>query len=178
MRKVWLVPCLLLWLLMWGPPTFGQTQNDLKRHPDCQYCGMDRKHFAYSRMVIHHSHGKSVGVCSIFCAARDYLKNSDGEPISMTVADYNSKQLIDAAKAYWVMGGDKSGVMTNRAKWAFQGKNDALAFIKKHGGRLIDFDEAMKASYEDMYADMRMLKQMRLEHSRTRLSKSSTAGTN
>ena len=32
------------------------------------------------------------------------------------------------------MGGTKSGVMTNRAKWAFERKKDALAFIKGYGG--------------------------------------------
>jgi copper chaperone NosL len=178
MSRVGLVACLVLWSLFHGVPSFGQTQNDLQKHPECQYCGMDRKHFAHSRMVVHHKHGNSVGVCSIFCAAKDYIKSLDDPPDSMKVADYKNKKLIDSVKAYWVMGGIKSGVMTNRAKWAFERKTEALAFIKSYGGELIDFDEAMKASYEDMYEDMRMLKQMKLEHSRTRISKSSSFGRN
>jgi copper chaperone NosL len=176
MRKVWLIGCFVLWSLFQCPPSFGQLENDLKKYPECRYCGMYRKHLAHSRMVVHHSDGKSVGVCSIFCAAKDYIKYVDDQPDLMKVGDYKSKKLIDAANAYWVMGGNKSGVMTNRAKWAFEKKQDALAFIKSHGGKLIDFDEAMKASYEDMYEDMRMLKKMKLEHGGVRMSKSSHVG--
>lgn len=36
------------------------------------------------------------------------------------VGDYNTKRLIDAEKAVWVIGGGKQGVMTKRAKWAFE----------------------------------------------------------
>jgi nitrous oxide reductase accessory protein NosL len=36
------------------------------------------------------------------------------------VSDYNTNRLIDAKKAYWVVGGNKSGIMTKRAKWAFE----------------------------------------------------------
>jgi copper chaperone NosL len=166
MNRALLVGGLLIWILSQSLPSFAQMQNDIKKHPSCQYCGMDRKHFAHSRMLVHHKDGKSVGVCSIFCAARDYIRSPDDAPDSIKVGDYNTKKLIDAIKAYWVMGGSKSGVMTNRAKWAFESKKDALAFINGCGGELIDFPGAMKASYEDVYEDMRALKQMRLEHSR------------
>jgi copper chaperone NosL len=168
MKRVWLVACLAIYLLLQSLPVFAQRQNDLKQHPDCQYCGMDRKYFAHSRMLVRHQDGTSVGVCSIFCAAKDYLRDVDDEPEYMQVGDYNSKKLIDASKAYWIMGGKKSGVMTNRAKWAFEYKKDALAFIKKYGGELIDFNRAMKASYEDMYEDIRAFKQLKLEHDRRR----------
>jgi copper chaperone NosL len=168
MSRAFLVAGLVIWLLLQSLPSLAQIQNDIKRHPACQYCGMDRKHFAHSRMVVHHKDGKSVGVCSIFCAAKDYLRSPDDAPDSISVGDYNTKKLIDAIKAYWVMGGSKSGVMTNRAKWAFENKQDALAFIKMYGGELIDFGGAMKASYEDVYEDMRALKQLKLEHSRVR----------
>jgi copper chaperone NosL len=172
MRRTWLVACIVVWSLSQGLPAFGQMQNDLQRHPECKYCGMNRKHFANSRMLLDHKHGKSVGVCSVFCAAKDNIEYVDDPPESIKVADYKSKQLIDAVTAHWVMGGSKPGVMTNRAKWAFARKQDALAFVQRYGGELIDFDTAMKASYEDMYEDMRVLKQMKLEHSRIRASRS------
>ena len=119
-------------------------------------------------MLVHHRDGKSVGVCSIFCAAKDYIRSLDQAPDWMRVADYNTKKLVDAGRAYWVMGGSKSGVMTNRAKWAFESKQDALSFTKTYGGELIDFAGAMQASYEDVYEDMRVLKQLKQEHSRMR----------
>ncbi len=117
-------------------------------------------------MLVHHHDGTAVGVCSIFCGAKEYIKNLDDAPDQILVADYNTKKLIDATKAFWVMGGSKSGVMTNRPKWAFAKKQGALAFINRYGGKLIDFDEAIAASYEDVYEDMRTLKELRLSHNR------------
>ena len=52
-------------------------------------------------------------------------------------------------------------VMTKRAKWAFEKKDDAEAFIKENGGTLAAFDEAMKAAYEDMYTDTKMIREKR-----------------
>ena len=77
------------------------------------------------------------------------------------MADYQNKNLIDAEKAYWVIGGNKPGVMTNRAKWAFADQKAAEAFVKENGGKLASFDDAMKATYEDMYADTKMIREKR-----------------
>ena len=47
-------------------------------------------------------------------------------PVSkITVGDYDAKRQIDADKAYWVIGGERMGVMTARAKWAFETKQAA-----------------------------------------------------
>jgi copper chaperone NosL len=51
--------------------------------------------------------------------------------------------------------------MTKRAKWAFEKKEDAEKYIAEHGGTLATFEEAMKASYEDMYADSKMIREKR-----------------
>jgi nitrous oxide reductase accessory protein NosL len=69
--------------------------------------------------------------------------------------------LLDAEKACWVIGGKKPGVMTKRAKWAFASDKDAQAFIKENEGKPASFDEAMKASYEDMYTDTKMIRERR-----------------
>ena len=53
------------------------------------------------------------------------------------------------------------GVMTKRAKWAFEKKEDAEAYIQANGGVLCGFEDAMKAAYEDMYQDTRMLREKR-----------------
>jgi nitrous oxide reductase accessory protein NosL len=65
------------------------------------------------------------------------------------VADYNSKKLIDAKSAAWVIGGSKKGVMTKVAKWAFVDRKDADAFIKAIGGKSATFDEALKAAEKE-----------------------------
>ena len=123
--------------------TTGAAPADVVKQKDCQQCGMDREVFAHSRMLITYSDGSTVGVCSIHCAATE-LKASKGKKVkAVEVADLNSKKLVNAEKATWVIGGSKNGVMTQVAKWAFAKKDDAALFIKKNGGKLATYKEAL-----------------------------------
>jgi copper chaperone NosL len=141
--------------------TFALAQQDIDKHASCKYCGMDRKMFAHSRMLLVYEDGSELGTCSLHCVAVDMAVSIDKIPKSIQVADYGTKNLIDAEKAVWVIGGDKPGVMSKRAKWAFEKKADAEAFIKQNKGTLADFETAIKASYEDMYADTQMIREKR-----------------
>jgi hypothetical protein len=85
----------------------------------------------------------------------------DQTPKAIKVGDYQTKKLIDAERAVWVIGGDKMGVMTKRAKWAFEKQEDAEKFVKESGGKISTFDEAIKSAYEDMYADTKMIRERR-----------------
>lgn len=116
---------------------------DVKKHHDCARCGMDRGRFDSSRMLITYRDGSTVGVCSIHCLAGELKKNKGKAVKSLEVADYDSRKLISAEKAFWVIGGDKNGVMTSTAKWAFARKADAEAFIRKSGGRQATYGEAL-----------------------------------
>lgn len=140
---------------------FVSAQEDIKKHPACKYCGMDRQKFAHSRMFVEFEDGSAEGTCSLHCAAIDFALNIDKTPRLMQVGDYNTKNLIDAEKAYWVLGGGKPGVMTKRAKWAFAKKEDAEKFIAENGGSPIPFEAAFRAAYEDMYADTKMIQERR-----------------
>lgn len=117
---------------------------------DCKYCGMDRNTFSHSRMVITYADGSTTGTCSINCTVVDKLANRDKTATSYQVADYNSRKLIDARSAVWVIGGKKSGVMTPVAKWAFGDRESASAFIKENGGMLATFDDAFKATEREL----------------------------
>jgi len=139
----------------------AEPQEDVKTSPACRYCGMDRQKFGSSRMVIVYDDGSRVGTCSIHCAAVDLANNLDKSPTALLVGDQPTQTLVDAEKASWVLGGDLPGVMTKRAKWAFADRAAAEAFAKARGGTLIGFDEAMKATYEDMYQDTRMIRERR-----------------
>jgi len=141
--------------------TFAFAQHDVDKHPSCKYCGMDRKMFAHSRMLLVYDDSSELGTCSLHCVAVDMALNIDKMPKTIQVADYNTKNLIDAEKAVWVIGGEKPGVMSKRAKWAFEKKADAEAFIQANKGALADFEAAIKASYEDMYADTQMIRERR-----------------
>lgn len=158
MKKVFSVALIFIFFLA---GTLIAAQQDQLDHPSCSYCGMHRVKFAHSRMLIEYEDGGSVGTCSIHCTAIEFANAIDRMPTAIKVGDINSKQLIDAESAVWVLGGNRQGVMTKRAKWAFADKSSAEAFIAEHGGERVDFEQAMSAAYEDMYKDTQMIRTKR-----------------
>lgn len=140
---------------------FVTASENVEAPTSCKYCGMDRTKFAHSRMLITYQDDSTSGTCSLHCAAVELASNIDKMPKSIMVGDYNSRKLIDAETAYWVIGGDKMGVMSTRAKWAFSSRADAEAYLKAHHGTLGNFDDAIKAAYEDMYKDTKMIRERR-----------------
>lgn len=148
---------------MAGPSSFsGLAANDgnwdVLQFPDCQYCGMHRQAHARSRMLIVYGDGFVFGACSLYCAALNLVIQIDRPLEAVWVADYGSKDLVRAEEATWVIGGIKPGVMTGRAKWAFKSREDAKEFISDNGGIMATFDEAMRATFEDMYRDTKMIR--------------------
>jgi copper chaperone NosL len=124
-------------------------QDDIDLHRNCDNCGMDRKAYGYSRMLVNYDNGVSVGVCSLNCAVVE-LDAHKGRPVkSLLVADRETRSLVDAEKAVWVMGGNKRGVMTQRPKWAFATSASAQAFIDANGGVLANWPEVLAAARED-----------------------------
>jgi len=158
MKKVLFVALAVLFILTSIAVAEDQDQLD---HPSCSYCGMHRVKFAHSRMLIEYADGGSVGTCSIRCAAVEFANAIDRMPQVIMVGDLNSKQLIDAEQAVWVLGGEKPEVMTKRAKWAFADKAAAETFVAEQGGEIVDFDRAMTAAYEDLYKDTKMIRKKR-----------------
>ncbi len=156
-----MVTSVLAALAVFGWGTNLMAQQDVEQHQSCPFCGMDRAKFAHSRMLVKYEDGSSVGTCSIHCMAVELSLSLDKTPLEILVGDYETKEFIDAQKAFWVMGGDVQGVMTQRAKWAFKEKQRAEAFIKAHGGELVDLDRVMRASYEDMYEDTKKIRERR-----------------
>lgn len=161
MKKLALAAALLLAPVFL--PAAAQELEDVKKAASCPHCGMDRAKFAHSRMLVEYEDGSSVGTCSMHCTAVDLANSLDKAPKAIRVGDAGTKKLLDAEKAFWVVGGSKPGVMTKRAKWAFETQEAAAAFAKENGGSLATFEEAMKASYEDMYADTKMIRERRKE---------------
>jgi copper chaperone NosL len=129
--------------------------DDIRKYPECKYCGMDRQKFGFSRMLVRYDDGTAVPTCSIHCTGIDLALNPHKRVLATLVGDYDRRVLLDAERAFWVLGGDKMGVMSIRGKWAFRDRKDAERFIKEHGGSIVSFDEAMKATFEDMYEILR-----------------------
>lgn len=143
MKKLWIAI-----LLLASFATVCLATDKVEAPDACKHCGMNRTKFAHSRMVVTYTDGSSTGTCSINCAVTD-MKASKKEIKSLQVADFNSKKLIDAKTATWVIGGSIKGVMTKTPKWAFAEKSDAEAFITSNGGTLVTFDELLKAAEKD-----------------------------
>jgi copper chaperone NosL len=131
--------------------TLGQC---LAEDVSCPHCGMFQTEATHSWVIIEYDDGSRSEVCSIYCAAIDLVINRDRLVTTISVADYHTGKQINAYKAYWVIGGDIPGVMTTNAKWAFAKEEDALEFIKGHGGRSAVFEEAIRAEFSDLYEDL------------------------
>ena len=123
--------------------------NDIDEYRSCSNCGMDRKAYGYSRVLVNYKDGARVAVCSLHCAVTDIDASKGREVASVMVADRTSRSLLDAEKAFWVIGGRKRGVMTQRAKWAFATKDAAQSFVDSNGGKITDWDAALLAAHED-----------------------------
>lgn len=143
------------------PPAATAGDDDIADHPHCPICGMDRHQFAHSRMLIHYTDGSQFGACSLHCAALELAYRPGKIPEKIEVADLNSHRLIDAETATWVIGGNKRGVMTANAKWAFASPEDAKRFVAEQGGHIADFETAMAAAYTGMYQDTQMIREKR-----------------
>lgn len=137
------------------------TPPNVEKSPSCRHCGMDRVKFSHSRMLIEYEDGSWAATCSLHCTAVELANTIDKIPVMVSVADYDSKELIDVEKAIWVLGGSKKGVMTGQAKWAFASLESAERFIKANGGSTVSFDAAIKAAYDDMYQDTKMIRDFR-----------------
>lgn len=123
-------------------------EPDIDQHRDCIQCGMDRKAYGYSRMLVEYKGGKQVGTCSLHCVTTE-LNSTNGEVTSCKVADRDTRHLIDAEEAVWVIGGKKRGVMTMRAKWAFAAREAAQKFVTAYGGTIATWNEALAAARGD-----------------------------
>lgn len=115
----------------------------------CKICNMDRNMFDYSRMLVEYKDGTTLGTCSLHCVVDYQMENPSKKIKTIQVADLNTKELIDARTAIWVIGGKKKGVMTGEPKWAFADEKNAKTFIKTNGGKIITFNDAWKMSEEE-----------------------------
>ncbi len=128
---------------------FAIAAGPVEAPPTCKQCRMDRTMFNYSRMLVTYMDGSTAGTCSLNCIITENNKVKGKKIKSIQVADFNSKELIDAKIATWVVGGSKRGVMTGVAKWAFIEKKDAEAFIKQYGGKLATYKEVYEMAKKE-----------------------------
>jgi len=150
-------------------------ENDIEKFQKCPYCGMDRKQYHHSRMLVHYSDDIADGTCSLHCAAISLSLNVDREPKGIYVADNASdadpKPMVEVGKAVFLIGSQIKGVMTKRSKVAYAGEQAAKASQAANGGELGNFDQALLAVYTDMSQDVAMIRKNREERRRKMMQK-------
>jgi len=124
--------------------------EDVDVHPACAICGMDRDAFGNSRMLIGFEDGRTFGTCSLRCAALILQAEEGKKRRSVKVADYDTRELVEAEEATWVIGGKKPGVMTRVAKWAFRNGEDADRFVAEFGGTRATYEEALREALKEL----------------------------
>ncbi len=109
----------------------------------CAICGMYLDMYAKTRYAITLDDGSARSTCSLACATR-IMDENKGHVKDIKVGNYLSGELIDARSASFLEGSDVRGVMSRTSRIAFPSKQDALEFQKKHGGKIVTFDEAVR----------------------------------
>ncbi len=107
----------------------------------CAVCGMNLKMFYKTSHAVELDDGTKKQYCSIRCLAADW-PNIKGHVKKILVVDAKTGKLIDAKSARYVVGSKVKGTMSMTSKIAFGSLDDAKAFQKTYGGKIIAFDEA------------------------------------
>ena len=122
----------------------------------CAVCGMNLKMFYRTSHAVVLDNGQKRQYCSMHCLAEDW-KNIAGHVKKIFVVDAKSEKLIDAKKAWYVIGSKVPGTMSRTSKIAFAKRKDAELFQKIYGGKIVDFKTAFKMTADAMGGDTAMI---------------------
>ena len=129
------------------PPNKAILLQSGKDKSSCIVCGMKLPMFFKTNHAAK-LHGKDRQYCSIHCLAEDKnIKKRDLDDIR--VVDVTTLKFIDAKSAFYVVGSSKKGTMSMVSKYAFSKKEDALKFSQQFGGKVVDFNTALKMAMRD-----------------------------
>ncbi|NVM25156.1 MAG: nitrous oxide reductase accessory protein NosL [Desulfobacterales bacterium] len=123
----------------------------------CPLCSMNLKMFWKTTNWLTFSDGSRTGYCSIHCASKVYQKRAT-DIGRWEVADYDTKRLINAYKAHFLIGSDLAGTMTAVSKLAFASLDVAKRYQKEHGGTIGTLDDGLRRAIEGRGEDMAMIK--------------------
>jgi copper chaperone NosL len=137
-------PLIITALLVTGILPFARAAQ----REECVVCGMYLDLYERTRLVISYIDGTTKLTCSLACAA-EIINKDRGRINGVKAADFLTGTLLDADKAYFLEGSDIPGVMTYTSRLAFSSKAQALTFKKKHGGKIITFEQALKDQLKD-----------------------------
>ena len=142
-------------VLVSGLFLFTMVQAEEQKY--CPLCSMNLKMFWKTSHWLTFSDGTRTGYCSIHCASIVYKKRAS-DIDRWEVADYDTKKIINAYKAHFLIGSDLPGTMTPVSKLAFASLDVAKRYQQKNGGKIGTFDDALKRALEGLGEDMAMIK--------------------
>ena len=139
MNKLWAI---LVILLLLGFPAKVLADKDSER-PSCHICGMYIDQYRDTSAQLMMKNGEKYETCGVACMIRTI--NDKGGPDAFSkieVHDWKTKTLIPAAGAVYVIGSRLiPDMMPNLI--AFEKKEAAEEFIKREGGELLNFTQAL-----------------------------------
>lgn len=119
----------------------------LQESSSCVACGMNLPKF-YKTNHAAQLNETPRQYCSIHCLSED--NNIKKMPLeNIKVIDVKSLKFIDAKLAFYVVGSNKKGTMSEVSKYAFAKKEDAIKFSKRFKGKVLNFKEATSLAMKD-----------------------------
>ncbi len=122
----------------------------------CPVCGMNIKMFYKTSYTAKLKNDTPRQYCSMRCLVMD-MKEYGLDTKTIKAVDAHTQKLIDASTAYYVVGSKVKGTMSKVSKLAFASKSDALDFVKKYKGKIVDFDTAIAMAKNSLKSDMVMI---------------------
>ncbi len=123
----------------------------------CPICGMNLKMFYKTSHTSKLQNGNPRQYCSMRCLVVDMQEYGiDSDDIK--VVDASTQKLIEAKDAFYVLGSKVKGTMSRVSKLAFASEQEAQKFVKRHKGKVVDFNTALNSAKESLKSDILMLK--------------------
>jgi len=134
-------------------PTLTQEGKEKKW---CPVCGMSLKMFYKTSHSSKLKDGKNRQYCSMRCLAVDHHEHNISLD-TIHVVDVNSEKLIDANRAFYVLGSKIKGTMAKVSKLAFSTQKEAETFAKEYGGEVMEFKKAFEKANASLETDIAMV---------------------
>lgn len=122
----------------------------------CSICGMKLKMFYKTSHIAHLKNDIKKQYCSIRCLVLDKEKNNI-DISKIEVVDVKTEKIIDAKKAFYLVGSQIAGTMSMKSKLAFEFKKDALEFQSKYQGKIVNFKTAYDMAKKSLEKDIMMV---------------------
>lgn len=131
------------------------TQKGDEKHW-CPVCGMSIKMFYKTSHATTLKNSTPRQYCSMRCLASD-MQEYGIDTKNISVVDAKTQKMIDANKAFYVVGSKIKGTMSKVSKLAFEKESDAKEFVKHYKGKIVDFKTALDMAVNSLKSDIAMI---------------------